>query len=66
MQQELKVKIQVEIVPFGTFIYRFTEAIKNDLEDRPKTANEMPQAPYYLPSATGDLHGPVVMRSAAG
>ena len=66
MQQELNIDIHVEIVPFGTFQYRFTEANKENQDEHPQVSKGLALPPYYLPSGTGDLHGPVVIRSAAG
>ena len=65
MQQALNINIQVEMMPSGTFYYRITEAAKDVPKDRQQIAKEMALPPYYLPSGTGDLHGPVVIRSVA-
>lgn len=66
MQQEIHVNVQVETVPFGTFQYRFAETTNDTPEKRPPHAKVVALPPYYLPSATGDLHGPVVIPSSAG
>lgn len=66
MQQELNIDVQVELVPFGTFQYRFTEANKDNQTEHPKLSTGLALPPYYLPSSTGDLRGPVVIGSAAG
>lgn len=66
MQQEVNINIQVEIVPFGTFHYRFTEANKDNPDEHAPLGMKLALPPYYLPSGTGHLHGPVVIGSASG